>query len=53
MKPNSNTVIYPEIQNTEKMALNYYDFIRTSYIDSITTFESRLDWQEWVILNQN
>jgi hypothetical protein len=53
MRADDNAVIYPEIQNTELMALNYYDFIRTSYIDNARNFETRLDWQEWVNLNRN
>jgi len=53
MKPDNNTVIYPDNKTYGEANLNYFEFLRTSYIDSQKSFESRLQWQEWISLNKN
>jgi len=53
MKPDDNTIIYPENETIGAKTLNYFQFLQTSYIDSQKSFEACLGWTEWVKLNQN
>jgi hypothetical protein len=53
MKADDKALIYPENKTYGLQALNYFQFLQTSYIDSQPTFESRINWLEWVKLHGN